>query len=62
MPEVFPTEIKGHVNQGYEHRNLHQGAYNRCKGLGGVNAENGHGHGDGQFKIITGGSMVVVLE
>jgi hypothetical protein len=39
-----------------EHRDLHQGADDRGEGLAGIEAEDGHRHGNGQFEIIAGRS------
>ena len=46
MWKILVFEPKGDVDQGNENRNLDKRADNRCKGLAGVDAEDGDGHGN----------------
>ena len=53
--KIFTFEPERHVDQGDQHRHLHQGTDYRRKGLPGVDAEHGDSHGDGQLEVVGGG-------
>ena len=52
MREVFAPDEQRNVHKSNQHRNFHQRPDNRRKGLTGIYAENGNGHGYRQFKVV----------
>ena len=53
--KILLLESEGKIYQGDQHRHLDQRPDDRGKGLTGIDAENGDGHGDGQLEVVGGG-------
>ena len=54
VSEVPSLEPEGNVDQADHDRHFHQGTDHRGKGRPGIEAEDRHGHGDGEFKVVAG--------
>ena len=50
--KISALKAQGHIDQADEHRYLDQGADDRGECLARIDAEDGHGHGDGQFEVV----------
>ena len=53
--KIFLLKPQSNIDQTDEYRHFYQRTDNCGKSLAGIDAEDSHGHGNGQLKIIGGG-------